>query len=392
RLAFYYHLFFAIASALVIQYYFGYGDTCYYYSYSVDLRQTYVNNTGLFWTKFNSNLSWSTGRFMDITAILNLFSFSSYPALMLFFCYFSYTGILRLIITMYDYYPHLKKQLYWAVFFLPTLNFYGAIVLKDTLVIGCLGWMAYSSMMIFKKKEFKLTYILILISTLFLLLMVRNFVLIAIILCIGILYIVTSVKKLFDSKYSIIKKIAFVAFFLLLSIISLTPLSDKYFQQVSDSIVQEVLQQQNGYELVKEEGDSGIQLSIKPENITSLSSFIKLAPESFINGVFRPFPWDSFKLFNFILSLETFVLFIFFIYYFFKNKIFYFFKIIFSDNILLSGFSFVVVYGIMVGLTTLNLGTIVRYRIPVLPFLILVLLYFGNISKTKNVGFAKQRN
>jgi hypothetical protein len=377
--AFFTHLFWAIASVLVIQYYYKLGDTCLYYSYGVEMRKLFSENREEFYKMWNGNLNWSTGRFMNLTAILNFLCFDSYLALMLFFFYFSYTGLLRLIMAFKIIYPDLDKRFSYLIFILPTLHFYGAIVLKDTLIIGCLGWLLYClTMLLFNGKK-KLLYFIIILSCCYLIAIVRNFILFSFLLTLPLLTLFYSIRVLVTSKTRTLKKI--LPHFYILFIISAIYFIGKssIMSEFSDYILEAILEQQRGYELLGDEGGSTISFDVSSRDIESLGMLLKLAPQAFINGIFRPFPWDSKNIFTLLLSFETFTLFIWLIFLIIKKKVIYFFTEIINDNYLLACFLFVIIYGMLVGLTTLNLGTIVRYRIPLLPFL-LILLYKVSIS------------
>ncbi len=127
---------------------------------------------------------------------------------------------------------------------------------------------------------------------------------------------------------------------------------------------------------------SGISIS-KLEN--NFPSFLKLIPQSLFNVFCKPFFYDSHSFNELMASLENFIILLFFIVCFSYAK--------FSrENInLLICFSCIVFLAfLLIGLTTTVTGAIVRYKVPFLPFLLLIPLLCLDINKVKNYPIIKR--
>lgn len=107
------------------------------------------------------------------------------------------------------------------------------------------------------------------------------------------------------------------------------------------------------------------------------------APEAIMAGIFRPYLWESKTLFMAISGLETLFLLVFFIYMFLKFRVILFFSKVFSHPFLIASFVFSITYSFFVGLTTANFGALVRYRMPVFVFLLLILVVIYQQKKNK---------
>ena len=70
----------------------------------------------------------------------------------------------------------------------------------------------------------------------------------------------------------------------------------------------------------------------------------------------------------FISALENTVLMVFLIYMLFKIGPFAFARYVFGKPMILFSFTFAIIFSFAVGLTTSNFGSLVRYKIPALPF------------------------
>ncbi|HCC31004.1 MAG TPA: hypothetical protein DEQ03_13310 [Marinilabiliales bacterium] len=84
-----------------------------------------------------------------------------------------------------------------------------------------------------------------------------------------------------------------------------------------------------------------------------------------------------------ISGLETLFLLVFFIYMFLKFRVILFFSKVFSHPFLIASFVFSITYSFFVGLTTANFGALVRYRMPVFVFLLLILVVIYQQKKNK---------
>ncbi|MEO7047983.1 MAG: hypothetical protein ABI091_21975, partial [Ferruginibacter sp.] len=58
-----------------------------------------------------------------------------------------------------------------------------------------------------------------------------------------------------------------------------------------------------------------------------------------------------------------------------------------QEPIVLYCFLFAIIFGLFVGATTLNFGTLVRYKIPAMPFYVMALFFI--LFFTKNIHFKK---
>lgn len=87
-------------------------------------------------------------------------------------------------------------------------------------------------------------------------------------------------------------------------------------------------------------------------------------------------------------ALESLLLMFFTSYILLKAGFLRFIKWIFKDPLLMYCFLFAVVFGVFVGASTLNFGTLVRYKIPCLPFFSISL--FLIFEKVKERAAIKQ--
>jgi len=97
-------------------------------------------------------------------------------------------------------------------------------------------------------------------------------------------------------------------------------------------------------------------------------------PAAITAGIFRPFLWESNNALMFFSGLESIILLLLLAFSLFKNGLVGFVRKIYRNPFFISILVFVITFAFFVGLTTANFGALVRYRSPVLPFTVLILL------------------
>jgi hypothetical protein len=108
-----------------------------------------------------------------------------------------------------------------------------------------------------------------------------------------------------------------------------------------------------------------------------------MAPAAIVATLFRPFLWESKKLSTLLSSLESLALMIFTAFVLWRAGPFVFVRSIFRDPMIMFCFFFSVLFALFVGAITLNFGTLVRYKIPCMPFYIIALVLILDVSKKR---------
>ena len=117
----------------------------------------------------------------------------------------------------------------------------------------------------------------------------------------------------------------------------------------------------------------------------SFTGLIKLAPVAIATTFFRPFIWESHKVSQLMASLESLILMFFTLFIIFKSGVKMLIKLVLTDPLTMYCFFFSIVFALFVGASTLNFGTLVRYKIPCLPFYAISLFLIYEKVKGKNL-------
>lgn len=319
-----------------------------------------------------------------IVAVLSFFTFGKFLAINLCFSMISYTGVWRLYRFFYEQYPQLHKQFAIAILYLPTFVFWSSGILKDPLCTGAIGWMSYSLYSIFYTKKSKLLYGTIFFVFAYMLSILKIYILVSY-LPFFILFLMLKNVTLIKNRFA---KIMLVSLFLLGSVFGFIRITGSMKEALGDyaskGVTQSIKNYQQSYENQSSYASSNFSLGVEFDG--TANSLLKMAPAAVVATLFRPFIWEVKKPSTLLSSLESLAMMLFTLYTLFKVGLKKFLVTIIKKPIVLYCFLFSVIFSLFVGATTLNFGSLVRYKIPGLPFYVVSLyfiLYFNNKLKNK---------
>ena len=327
-----------------------------------------------------------------IVAILSFVSFGKYLILNLFFSMIAFSGAWRLYRFFYEQYPHLHKQLAIAILYMPTFVFWGSGILKDPLCISALGWITYAMYEAFYKKKalFKNFVIIALFGSL--LSILKIYILIAYV-PFFVLYLI--LKNVDQVKNRLLKWIIGPAL-LIGSFIAgqqvMNSFQDELGTYATEGITEQIDKQRSSYrdESAPGGGDSNFSLGVEfdPSESPSVQKLLLIAPAAIIATFYRPFIWESRKISTLLSSLESMMIMLFTLYVLMTTGFFQFFQHIRKDPTILYCILFALLFGLFVGATTPNFGSLVRYKIPCIPFYVIALFLIQDRNrKTKTAPF-----
>lgn len=384
-------------SALMYQYYYGYGDTFTYYNGSLALIDilsddlllglkvlynspetydehiiSYFQARGAEWFTEKS----SSMLIIKFGAVLGVFCAKSYLSIGFILAVFSFIGCWKIYEVFYTLYPQYSKQLALGILFVPSLFFWGSAgLMKDTITLAATGFLFNSVyFLVFKRKRIISSSIYLFISI---------YLLITLKLYIAIVFTPALILWVFIKKFSTIKSkvIRVISMPVLITLplilgpylfIQLANSNNRYkLDQVARQI--EVIQ----LDFVRHKG-STYSLG---EFDASLQGIISMTPKAINVSLFRPYLWES-KSFALLFSaLESTVILIFFIYVLLKVGLFRIVKTIFRNPDILFCVIFSLGFALVVGISAFNFGALVRYRIVLIPFFLTALILILNQNK-----------
>jgi hypothetical protein len=117
----------------------------------------------------------------------------------------------------------------------------------------------------------------------------------------------------------------------------------------------------------------------------SFGSFAALLPQAFFNVLCKPFFIDAHSFMELVASLENLLFFGFILCCFIFGK-----RTGVDTNVLMLCITVVITSFLLVGITTTVMGAIVRYKVPFIPFLLMVPLLYLDPARLKNIPFVNR--
>jgi hypothetical protein len=382
---------------LISQFYYGAGDTFMFYSFSKYLHTAIADNISNISFLFSDEEQFyeylktqdidsstlvigymaalSNQMTVRVASVFGFFSFQNFTIISFFFSMLSYIGIWRMYLVFYKVFNNFKKEVSFSFLFLPSFLFWGSGILKDPICLFSLGILIDVLFNLTFYRKFSFGRLIGVFVSVCLVLFTKSYILYAFIISFTIM-----LSFLFVKKANV-----FLKFFLFLIVTIILALnSGTFISLITETIQSEAVgaaieQSQKNRENYENAGGSFVDIgNFDP----SLSGIILKIPTALINVFFRPFIWEARSPVLFISMLESMLFLFLFLSVLIKSKIIFFFSAINKHPVYVFFFLFSILLGIIVGLTTFNFGTILRYKIPCLPFLSLVLLIL-NKKKAK---------
>lgn len=300
-----------------------------------------------------------------IASFFTFFTFKGYILMSFVFAYITTLASWRLFELVRSYKLHSDWHLAFGIFFIPSLSFWCGGISKDTVIFVSVCFLLHHLYRIlsFDKKSSFFNWIIVFIC-LYVMLQVRSFMIITVLVPFIFAYTATISRKLKDNAF----KRNFIKFSLSVIGISAilfffqTPAADQFITEAA--IINQDMTQNKTY------GTNRYDLGITDYSPIGM---IKAIPSSILAGIYRPFLWEALNVSLILNGVESIVL-LFFTFRFFVNRhVFERIKRIRKHEFLIFAFFFAIILAYFAGFTSILFGVLVRFKAPVLPFLVIIL-------------------
>jgi hypothetical protein len=382
----------ALALGFIYQFYYDGGDTYNYHTFGSRIiweafGDSFESGFNLLFSGENEYRYTSRIPFygdapsyfiVKLAAILDLFTFSSYSATAVLFSVISFMGSWMFFLTFYQQYPRHHFKLAIASFFIPSVFFWGSGILKDTVTLACLGIATFSIYQLFIKRQVGVLSILLLLGSFFVIFSVRKFMLQAY-LPAAIIWVMAS---RLDQIRSTVWRLLMVPFSVLLIVFSAYYSVIKVGEGDKKYAVNKIAQtaQVTAYDIGFYTGrDAGSGYSLG-ELDGSFSGLLSVLPAAINVSLFRPYLWEVKNPLMLLSAAESFCFLVLCVMILIRQKG-NLLRAMLDPNVLFC-LIFSLTFAFAVGVSTFNFGTLTRYKIPLLPFLLTALLLVVSNSKS----------
>jgi hypothetical protein len=386
----------ALAIGFIYQFYYDGGDTFNYHTYgsrviwetiwedplsAARLMFADADQSQLY--RYASKISFyqdpSSMAVVRIATVIDFFTFSSYTGTAVVFAFLSFLGLWCLFLAFYEIFPNQKYGIAIAVLFVPSVIFWGSGILKDTIVLACVGVLTYVAKKIFIDRSPSLLRVVALVVAALIIFEVKKYVL----LC----YVPALLFWIYYNRVSRIPSVA--ARILVTPVVILVAAASGYYaiQKIAEDDPRYALGQiaqtarTTAYDIgfyTGRNAGSGYTLG---EQDGTFGSMFALLPQAVNVSLFRPYLWEAKNPLMVLSAIEATILLLITLWLFVKNPLGFLRSL--SDPSVLFCLIFSVTFAFAVGVSTYNFGTLTRYRIPLLPFYLVALFILAEKSSRK---------
>lgn len=391
-------IFGAIALGLLYQYYYDGGDTFNFHTRgSRIIWEAFVESPVLGWKLLTSSGEYIPGAVkyysripfyydsssffvVRIAAFFDLFTFSSYSATAVLFAYFSFIGCWLMFLTFYRLMPQAHGWISVAVLFVPSVIFWGSGILKDTLTLGALGMLTYAAHTVLIQRQPKVGKIFLLITSAWIIFVVKKYIL----LC----FLPALLLWMYAARLARIKSV--VLKIMVVPVITVLLVASGYYAVILigkddpryslDKIA--ITAQITAYDIGFYTGrDAGSTYSLGELDGT-FSNLMGKFPQAVNVSLFRPYLWEVRNPLMLLSALESLVLLLLTVWVVFTCR-FHLFQAL-RNPIVLFCLVFSITFAFAVGVSTFNFGTLARYKIPLIPFYLIGLIFMHYEKRERN--------
>lgn len=389
----------AVGLGIVYQYYYGYGgDTGSYFYNSKLVAEYFSKDSGTFFDlvfkpvlttlDVRRSINWNDNIFgfneanyfpIRILAVLQLFTFGTYLPCALFFGVLAFSGTWRAYLAFVNIFPALYKEFAIAVLFMPSVFFWGSGILKDTISMAALCWLFYSCYELFILGQGKVKNSFIIFISLFSIIIVKAYIAMAFVPGLLIWIFLTYKNRIRSQALRTAALPFLVVLISFFSYLSYQRIAEQDARFSAERIQTQAVVVNTGISDAGSTIDIGVTAGMGPAQL------LGIAPLAIITAIFRPFLFEVRNPLMFLSAFEgTYILYLFGL-VIFKTGVGNSFRIVMGTPLLLFSLIFTLGFAFAVGFSTSNFGTLVRYKIPFVPFFMASLFIIIHIGKMKGV-------
>ena len=312
-----------------------------------------------------------------VAAIGALLGFNTYMVTALLFAVLSFSGMWAMYMTFAKIRPQVYKELAIAVFFLPSVFFWGSGLLKDSLCLGALGWLFYAFYRGAIEKQNILRCIVVGVLAMWVISSMKVYILLAFVPPAAWWVFNENTARIRSSVLRWLARPFFLVGGAVVAIYAMGQIAAADARFNIDKIgAQSKLTANYLQGISKQENGSGYNIG---EQDGTIAGMVRLAPQAIVVALFRPFLWESHNPTMALSALEASYFILLTLRIFRRVGFFNALRAITGSPILTLCFVFSLIFAMSVGISSGNFGTLVRYKIPLMPF------YLGGLYILQNM-------
>lgn len=316
------------------------------------------------------------GFLIRTSSIMAIFGLNSFMGINIWMSFYSFVGSTFLYRVFSERYPEFKYPLFIPFMFIPSVFFWSSCITKEALILFAFGIFFYGFNDLFMKKNWSIKNIFFVLIGGYAVAMIKGYILVLIFPAILFLLF----HKWIHGIHSRFLRWFSIPVFLYIMMLGTSWLYNRFssspiFNQYLSNQVAERIKGQYNYLAIQTEARSSYDLGPfepTPEGIA------KIFPKSIVVSLFRPFPYEINSIPLLISGLESLLSLAITLLLILHLRVYHFFRILFADPYLIFSLIFVLSYAGLIGITSGNFGSLMRFKLPILPyfFAILTITYY----------------
>lgn len=324
--------------------------------------------------------SYTVARLVAVPYLLTVKAFFGCTVLV---SWIAFGGVWRLYMVFVEEYPQLKKQMALCVLFIPSVVFWGSGILKDTFTFTAVCWMTYAVYNLLIRRSNMAWSVVYLVVSAWMLITIKPYIFVA-------LLPGTVIWVVFKRIQGVANPVVRILVAPIIVMIGAVGASFIFSQAASnlgdygdvDTMLNKAVVTQND---LKQEYYGGNTFDIGSFEPT-VAGVLSKAPIAIFSGLFRPMLWEAKSVFMIITAIENTAVLLFFIFMIIKVGPLRYVSGTFAEPMSMFGFVFTIFFSFAVGLTTANFGSLVRYKIPAMPFFLASIFIARERFRLKKMG------
>lgn len=394
-----------LSLAIVYTFYYPGGDTIHYFSDSVVVQKLAFYNiksftkvmfgpaSGANFYYFNDDTGYAaycmdpkTWTVVKLTFFVTLFSFRCFSVATVLCAMLSFAGVWRLYKVFASEFPELKKEMAISFLFVPSVFFWGSGILKDTFTFGALGFLFGGLYSVFVKKDNYFSSVFAVIISSYIIISIKPYILVGLLPAIILWYVQLNVGKINAETVRFLSIPLLVLAGLGTGYLILSFMGESLAEYKIDNILEKARITQRD---LKSDYYQGNSFDIGDFDST-IPSILSKFPIATFSAIFRPLVVESNNFVMFLSGLENLVLLIYFLRITILVRGYGFIRYLFRHHMLTFSFFFALLFAFSVGLSTSNFGSLVRYKIPCIPFFVASLFLIRHL-RMKDLEIARSK-
>jgi hypothetical protein len=311
-----------------------------------------------------------------IAAFFDLFTFSTYSATAICFAVISFIGSWLLFLTFYKERTEAHRGIAFATLFVPSVCFWGSGVLKDTITLAALSVATFFIGRIFIEKKVRAFGIFWLFFSLYMLYSIKLYILLCFLPAAFLWLLARHLITLGSRMLQIIVLPFLLIITFVLGYYTVIQIG-KEDQRYNISSIGETARV-TAYDIAFQTGREAGSTYTLGELDGSIGTLVQLAPQAINVSLFRPYLWEVKNPLMLMSALESVCILILTLYFIFTG-----FRYVpggLTDPNVIFCLIFSLTFAFAVGVSTYNFGTLSRYKIPLVPFYLIALVFLYDYS------------